>query len=70
MERKITKVTTWGGGKGFGYVKVYSLALRKVGDNKVWTDYKEGAKTRVSIMFHTIFTVLVYLLRLHHALVI
>ena len=55
MERKITKITTWGGGQGLGYVKVYSMAFTKVGDNKVWTDYREGDKTRVSIMFLTTF---------------
>ena len=48
MERKITKITTWGGGKGLGYVKVYRLAFTEVGDNRVWSDYKEGDKTRVS----------------------
>lgn len=45
MERKITKITTWGGGKGLGYVKVYRLAFTLVGD-KAWTDYTEGDKTR------------------------
>ena len=70
MERKITKITTWGGGKGSGYVKVYRLAFTKVGGNKVWTDYKEGDKARVSIMYHTTFIVLIYLLRLNYALVI
>lgn len=51
MEREITKITTWGGGKGLGYVKVYRLAFTLVGD-KAWTDYTEGDRTRVSIMFH------------------
>ena len=51
MVTKITKITTWGGGKGLGYVKVYRLAFTKVGGNSVWTNYKEGDKTRVSLMF-------------------
>lgn len=70
MERKITKITTWGGGKGLGYVKVYRLAFTEVGDNTLWSDYKEGEKTRVSLMSHTTFIVLIYLLRLYHTLAI
>ncbi|XP_078378069.1 uncharacterized protein LOC144661244 [Oculina patagonica] len=46
VERKITKITTWGGGKGSGYVKVYRLSFTDVADNTMWSDYKEGGRTR------------------------
>lgn len=69
MLTKITKITTWGGGKGLGYVKVYRLAFTKVGGNSVWTDYQEGDKTRVSLLFEYSIPV-VNVIHLNHALVI
>lgn len=48
-ERKITKITTWGGGRGSGFVSVYSLKSTRTldVDITVWSDYQEGGKTRV-----------------------
>ena len=69
MVTKITKITTWGGGKGLGYVKVYRLAFTKVGGNSVWTNYKEGDKTRVSLLFECLIRV-VNVIYLNHALMI
>ncbi|CAH3127383.1 unnamed protein product [Pocillopora meandrina] len=47
-ERKITKITTWGGGRGSGFVSVYSLKSTRTldVDITVWSDYQEGGKTR------------------------
>lgn len=46
VERKITKIATWGGGKGAGYVTVYRLAFTDVADVTLWSDYTEGGKIR------------------------
>lgn len=51
LDTKITKITTWGGGQGSGYVKLYRLASTDVADVTTWSDYKEGGKVRVSMSF-------------------
>jgi len=46
VDRKITKITTWGGGTGSGYVTVYRLAFTDVADVNAWSNYTEGGKIR------------------------
>ncbi|XP_068726517.1 macrophage mannose receptor 1-like [Montipora capricornis] len=45
-ETKITKITTWGGGRSSGYVKVYRLQFTDATGVNTWLDYREGGKIR------------------------
>ena len=49
VENKITKITTWGGGRTSGYVKVYNLQFTDEADVSTWSNYKEGGKIRVNL---------------------
>ena len=67
-DTKITKITTWGGGRSSGYVKVYRLQFTDATGVNTWLYYREGGKIRVNILQSSVHDEVFYVsLQLSHA---